>query len=57
MRGDTASQLGNWGTIGVEDPANEPSGRWSYCRWKDNAGNLWFFRRRRFDATGGATGT
>ncbi len=53
MKGDTASQLGNWGTIGVEDSTNTPSGRWCYARWKDNTGNLWFFGGQGFDATGG----
>ena len=53
MKGDTVSQLGNWGTIGVEDSLNTPGGRWCYAHWKDNAGNLWLFGGQGFDATGG----
>ncbi len=41
------SQVGNdigWsGTLGVEDPANNPSARASHSRWKDLNGNLWLF--------------
>jgi len=37
------NQTGTYGTMGVEDSTNLPSGRGTYCRWKDNSGNLWFF--------------
>jgi len=53
MKGDTASQLGVWGTMGVENPLNTPSGRWCYARWTDYSGNLWLFGGQGFDATGG----
>ncbi|MCX6275182.1 MAG: T9SS type A sorting domain-containing protein [Bacteroidetes bacterium] len=32
-----------YGNLGVEDPANTPSSRASYSRWKDLNGNLWLF--------------
>lgn len=35
--------LGNWGTMGVQSPSNDPSGRVVYSKWKDNSGNLWIF--------------
>jgi len=37
------NQSGTYGTMGVEDSTNLPSGRGTYCRWKDCSGNLWFF--------------
>ena len=44
MKGDNvANGTGNYGSLGVEDPANNPSSRGSYARWKDINGNLWLF--------------
>ncbi len=44
MKGPSISgQIGTYGTQGIEDPANNPGSRLSYCRWKDNTGNFWFF--------------
>ena len=44
MKGSsTAGQLGIYGTQFIEDPLNTPGARWSYARWKDDAGNLWLF--------------
>jgi PKD repeat protein len=43
------NSTGHFGTLGVEAAANEPCGRMSYSRWKDNAGNLWFFGGALFD--------
>src|SRR5206468_244505 len=45
-------QAGTWGTTGVEDSLNTPSGRWAYDRWKDKSGNLWLFGGNGFDITG-----
>jgi hypothetical protein len=38
-----------WGTQGIEDTANIPSGRFSYSHWTDRYGNFWIY--------GGYTGT
>ncbi len=44
MHGSNVSGGANvYGTKGVSDPANTPGGRQAYCRWKDQAGNLWLF--------------
>ena len=44
MKGSSISGANSvWGSIGVEDPANMPSSRGSYSRWKDLNGNLWLF--------------
>ena len=33
--------LGNWGTLGVPDPANVPRSRRSAAAWTDSAGRFW----------------
>ncbi len=44
MKGSNAGgSAGNYGVKGVAAATNEPPARWSYCRWKDNAGNFWLF--------------
>jgi len=44
MKGaNVTNQPGVYGTQGVEAPANTPSARWVYSRWKDNNGNFWLF--------------
>lgn len=39
----TLSGSGVYGTKGVADSSNYPPGRGSYCNWKDEAGNFYFF--------------
>ena len=52
MKGSqTISFPGFYGTLGVEDPANEPASRCAYTHWKDNSGNFWFFGGEDFYAT------
>ncbi len=47
MKGpQTKAQPAVFGTKGVEDTANIPSGRLVYARWKDNTGKLWLFDGR-----------
>jgi hypothetical protein len=44
MKGSqVAMDPGHYGTLGVEDTANVPPGRWSYSHWKDLNGNFWLF--------------
>jgi galactose oxidase-like protein len=44
MKGQNVfDQPATYGTIMVPDPANNPTARAVYCKWKDNADNLWFF--------------
>jgi len=44
MKGDNiANGTATYGTLGMEAPANTPSARGSYSRWKDINGNLWLF--------------
>jgi hypothetical protein len=44
MYGTTALNIAaNYGTIGVASATNTPGGRYSYSKWKDAAGNFWFF--------------
>ncbi|MEI6817872.1 MAG: kelch repeat-containing protein [Bacteroidota bacterium] len=44
MKGpNTTNQLSIYGTKGGADSANNPSGRWSYAKWKDRNDNLWLF--------------
>jgi PKD repeat protein len=53
MKGVTTSMpLGNWGTMGVEDPLNVPSGRYSYAHWTDSVGNFWIYGGGGNDITG-----
>ncbi len=52
MKGSNVIAQGTWGIMGVEDPNNTPSGRWSYTRWKDKCGNLWLFGDNGLDAVG-----
>ena len=40
---NTSGAPGIYGTKGVSSPANTPGSRQAYCRWKDNAGNLWLY--------------
>ena len=37
------NQLGVYGTLGVEDPANIPGARATYTHWMDNTGNFYIF--------------
>jgi type IX secretion system substrate protein/galactose oxidase-like protein/Kelch motif protein len=37
------SQPGVYGSLGVENTANTPSGRLSYSHWKDASGKFWIF--------------
>lgn len=39
----TLSGSGVYGTKGVPDSSNYPTGRGSYCNWKDSAGNFYTF--------------
>lgn len=34
---------GNYGSLGIEDPNNQPPPRWSYTKWKSNDGNFYTF--------------
>jgi len=44
MRGsNTVNSPGNYGTMGVAAPTNDPRARCAYSRFKDSNGNLWFF--------------
>jgi hypothetical protein len=44
MKGSqTYSLISIYGTLGVENAANTPGGRYAYCHWKDNSGKLWLF--------------
>jgi len=40
---DTVKSPGVFGTQGIPDVLNTPSGRASYSRWNDDNGNLWLF--------------
>lgn len=42
LKGDSSS-LGNYGTIGVSSPSNEPPARYQASYWKDLEGNFWIF--------------
>jgi len=53
MRGSgIISQPGVYGTLGVEDPANDPASRCAYTHWKDLSGNFWMFGGQNFYAVG-----
>jgi type IX secretion system substrate protein/galactose oxidase-like protein len=44
VSGDSIPNLsGNWGTIGISNPANKPFGRGGGVGWSDSAGRLYFF--------------
>lgn len=44
MQGSNFSgAAGVYGTKGISSPLNTPGSRQAYCKWKDNAGNLWLF--------------
>lgn len=44
MKGPSAvNQPGNFGAMGIEDPANQPPPRWSYTKWKSNDGAFYTF--------------
>ncbi len=44
MKGpSTVNQPGVYGTIGIPNPANTPSSRYIYSKWKDSNGNFWMF--------------
>ena len=45
MRGsNTGNSVGNYGTIGVASPTNDPpAGSGNYTKWKDKNGDFWFF--------------
>jgi len=44
MKGpDTSNQLGNYGTIGIPDPLNNPAARGPHSKWTDSNGNFWIF--------------
>ena len=53
------SQPGNYGVLGVPDPANYPPPRTDAVSWTDSAGNFWLFGGARFSGydtqTKGAT--
>lgn len=49
---NTVDQFGNYGTIGVAAPTNEPGAREFPMWWKDNNGNFWLFGGEGFDAVG-----
>ncbi|HTX15967.1 MAG TPA: hypothetical protein VMD77_11785 [Candidatus Baltobacteraceae bacterium] len=44
-------QNGNYGTLGVASPSNEPGGRASPVIWIDSSGNLWLFGGLGYDAS------
>ncbi len=37
------NSLGNWGTIGIASPTNDPPAVYEPCEWKDHNGNFWIF--------------
>jgi len=47
MRGDTVIfndiALGNYGTMGVSSPTNDPPGRYHSHYWRDKQGDFWMF--------------
>jgi hypothetical protein len=44
MKGSSTGYPSNvYGTLGIEDTANVPSGRASYTHWMDGSGNFWIF--------------
>jgi N-acetylneuraminic acid mutarotase len=49
----TGGQSGNYGTKGVADIANVPSGRYSAVSWTDGSGHFWLFGGWGKDGTGG----
>lgn len=51
VRGSNQSaDLGNRGTMGVPNSANDPSGRHGGANWVDNSGNLWTFGGEGYDS-------
>ncbi len=51
----TINGVGNYGTLGVEDPANLPPARWSYTKWKGVNNNFYIFAGQTYN--GGSLGT
>src|SRR5690349_13146928 len=44
MHGDSIwGSPGNYGTLGVSSPTNEPPAVYETCEWTDLNGNLWIF--------------
>jgi N-acetylneuraminic acid mutarotase len=53
MRGpNVIDSPGQYGSIGVSSPANDPGAREFHSWWKDNSGNFWVFGGDGFDALG-----
>ena len=48
---NTKSQVGVYGTKGVEHPANVPGGRYSSNSWIDSTGHLWLFGGYGYNST------
>ncbi|HLY75471.1 MAG TPA: fibronectin type III domain-containing protein [Planctomycetota bacterium] len=48
---NTSYHTGHYGTQGVADPANVPSGRMDAASWTDNSGALWIFGGLGYDST------
>ena len=40
---NTGNSPGNYGTLGVASPTNQPPARSAYCSWKDLNGKFWLF--------------
>ena len=49
---DVRNQAGNYGTLGVADPANVPGARNGAVSWVDAVGRLWLFGGLGLDSTG-----
>ncbi|MDB5281230.1 MAG: Kelch repeat type 2-containing protein [Bacteroidota bacterium] len=52
MKGDsTTRSAGNYGTVGVPSPSNEPPARFSPAFWTDTAGNFWMYGGTEYDTS------
>jgi gliding motility-associated-like protein len=51
MKGSQANTSASYGTLGVEAASNQPTGRWSYTKWKDLNGLFYIFAG--YDNNGG----
>ncbi len=47
---DTSNYIGNFGTQGVADAANQPPGLYEACEWTDLDGNFWLYGGNRINA-------
>lgn len=49
---DRDNQIGNYGTLGMADPANIPGARQQAVSWTDASGNFWLFGGDNYDQAG-----